>query len=151
MSLLTAIPIVGQLLDRVFGVIDKAVSDKDLAVRLKSELQAQALQIDHSEFEKEIEDRANARALALEEAKTDVWIARLLRGTFRPVVGYAFVGIYLTIKISLLVMMARYAQNVAEVLSFAKLIWGVEDFAVMGGILGFYYGLRTREKKGNTA
>lgn len=149
MSSLAAIPIIGRVLDRVFGIIDQAVPDKDLALQLKTNVQTVAMTIDHSEFEKEIEDRANARALAIEEAKTDVWFARLLKGTLRPVVAYAFTGIYLTIKITLLVMLMRMVTDFKSLAEGATVLWGTQDYAIMGGILGFYFGLRSIFDKRN--
>lgn len=151
MSLLSAIPVIGQVIDRVFGVIDQAVVDKDLAVQLKADLQTQLLQIDHSEFEKEIEDRANARALSMKEAETDVYLAKLLRGTVRPMTAYAFVGIYITIKVSMLVLLWRMATTMQQLIEGAKQVWGIEDFAIMGGILGFYFGLRSAVDKRRAA
>jgi len=37
------IPIVGTVLDKVLGVVDKAIPDKDLAVKIKSEIQSEIL------------------------------------------------------------------------------------------------------------
>ena len=52
------IPIIGQVVGKVIGLIDKVVEDKDQASRLKHDLQIELLNRDFSFIEKEIDARA---------------------------------------------------------------------------------------------
>jgi hypothetical protein len=52
------IPIIGQVVGKVLGLIDKVVEDKDQASRLKHDLQIELLNRDFSFIEKEIDARA---------------------------------------------------------------------------------------------
>ena len=151
MGLLAAIPVIGTILEKIIGVVDQVIPDKDLALKLKTDLQVAMMGQDYQVILKEIEDKASARALAMKEAENDVWFARLLRGTFRPLTGYAFVGIYLGIKVYILYIGAKFCATTADVISLMKQVWNQEDFIVMGIILTFYFGLRSlSDKKGST-
>ncbi len=86
------IPIIGGLLDRLFGVIDKAVPDKDQAARLKADLQAQAMQLDYSEVENEINNRVK---VIVAEAQGESWLQRnwrpLLMLTFTYIIAHNYI------------------------------------------------------------
>ena len=59
MSFLTAIPIIGKVVEGVTGIIDKSIEDKDQAAQLKFEIQSQILNMDHSEVVKQLEAQAS--------------------------------------------------------------------------------------------
>lgn len=84
MSLLAAIPVIGSIVEKVLGVVDQAVEDKDAANKLKAELQAQLMTLDYSVLEKEIESQAN---IIVAEAKGDSWLQR----SWRPITMLVFV------------------------------------------------------------
>jgi|SRR5690606_14789918 len=65
-----------------FGVIDKAVKDKDLAAKLKQELQLAFLTMDAKELE-------SATAIILAEAGGESWLQR----NWRPLTMLWFVGL----------------------------------------------------------
>jgi len=59
----------GKLLDGIFGVIDEAVEDKDLANQIKSTLQIKVLSLLETEI-------TAARDIIVAEAKGDSWLQR---------------------------------------------------------------------------
>jgi hypothetical protein len=80
------IPIIGTVLDKVFGVVDKAIPDKDLATKLKAELQQNILLKDYDLITKELEGKSN---IIIAEAKSDSWLAR----SWRPITMLTFVAL----------------------------------------------------------
>ncbi len=86
MSILSAIPIVGKILDGALGVIDKAVTDKDLRNKLKADLQSKMLSLDFSAFEKEIEAKAQ---IITAEIQGKNWLQR----NWRPILMMTIVAI----------------------------------------------------------
>ena len=80
------IPIIGTVLDKVFGVVDKAIPDKDLATKLKAELQQNILLKDYDLITKELESKSS---VILAEAKSESWLTR----TWRPITMLVFVGL----------------------------------------------------------
>lgn len=64
------------LLGQVFGTIDKAVKDKDLAAKLKAEIQLNAMNIDHSEFTDALKSQTE---IIVAEAKGGSWLQRSWR------------------------------------------------------------------------
>jgi hypothetical protein len=80
------IPVIGTVLDKVFGVVDKAIPDKDLATKLKAELQQNILLKDYDLITKELEGKSN---IIIAEAKSDSWLAR----SWRPITMLTFVAL----------------------------------------------------------
>ena len=85
MSFLAAIPIIGKVLDGVFGIIDKSVTDKDAAAKLKATIQMQMLSQDHSEVTKLLEAQSS---IVLAEVKGQ-WLQR----NWRPMLMLIFMAI----------------------------------------------------------
>lgn len=71
-----------QILKPLFGVIDKAVTDKDLAQQLKHDLQMQMFDAD-SEFMK------SATSIITAEAQGESWLQR----SWRPITMLSFLGL----------------------------------------------------------
>lgn len=86
MSFLSAIPIIGDLVKKAGDVIDQAVTDKDLANRIKADLERQANELDYSAFEKEIEARAK---VITAEIQSPSWLA----ANWRPILMLTIVTI----------------------------------------------------------
>lgn len=74
--MLAAIPVIGGIVETILKIVDKAVPDRDLAEKLKAEIQTEALRMDFSLFEKELE--ARARIIAA-EAQSQSTLARIWR------------------------------------------------------------------------
>lgn len=86
MSFLSAIPIIGDLVKKAGDVVDQAVTDKDLANRIKADLERQANELDYSAFEKEIEARAK---VITAEIQSPSWLA----ANWRPILMLTIVAI----------------------------------------------------------
>ena len=86
MGIFAMLPVIGPIIEKVVGVIDKAVPDKDLAAKLKTEFETQLSQLDYSYLQKEIEARAQ---IIVAEAGSQSWIAR----NWRPITMLVFVYI----------------------------------------------------------
>jgi predicted MFS family arabinose efflux permease len=71
--ILAAIPVVGKLLEKVLGVVDQAVEDKDQAKKLKADMAMAAMSMDHSEFETLIKEQAS---IIKAEATGQSWLQR---------------------------------------------------------------------------
>ncbi|MCH9674531.1 MAG: holin family protein [Gammaproteobacteria bacterium] len=86
MSVLAALPLIGDVLAKATGVIDELVEDKDLKRRLQSELTLRAMELDASAYEREVEARAQ---VLLAEATGESWLQR----NWRPVLMLSFTAI----------------------------------------------------------
>jgi hypothetical protein len=72
MSFLSAIPIIGKVLEPVFNIIDKAITDKDEANRLKAEIRMQMASQNHEQLTEHLK---SATSIILAEAKGG-WLQR---------------------------------------------------------------------------
>ena len=70
------------LISPLFGVIDKAVRDKDLAAQLKHDLQTQGIALVAAELDAQ-------KSVIVAEANSESWIAR----NWRPITMLTFVGL----------------------------------------------------------
>lgn len=85
MGILSILPIIGPIVEKVTGIVDKAVADKDLANKLKTELQLKLMTLDYSSMEKELEEQAS---IIVAEAQGN-WIQR----SWRPILMLTIVAI----------------------------------------------------------
>ena len=92
MPILQAIPIIGQIIDKAEGIIDKWVPDKDLAAKLNHDLQTQMLSLDYGALEKELDAKAK---VLVAEVQGQSWLQRnwrpLLMLVFTYIVAHNFV------------------------------------------------------------
>lgn len=86
MSFLAAIPIIGKVVEKVVGVIDDLVPDKDLAAKLKAQVQMSVMSMDHAEIMETIKAQKD---IIVAEAKSDSWLTR----SWRPIVMLGFMAI----------------------------------------------------------
>lgn len=85
MGIFSILPIIGPIIEKVTGIVDKAVTDKDLANKLKTELQTKLMTLDYSSVEKELEAQAS---IIVAEAEGN-WIQR----SWRPILMLTIVAI----------------------------------------------------------
>ena len=83
MGFLSAIPIIGSIIDKAFGVIDKAVEDKDLANKLKQEIQVLFTTKEYDTIQKELDAQTQ---IIVAEAQGASWLQR----NWRPVLMLTF-------------------------------------------------------------
>ena len=77
-------------------------------------------------------DIAESRAL-YRTWRSDIRWVDALNGTVRPVLAYAFFGLYVYVK-------------VVQAIHTPWMLWGAEDQAIFAGIISFYFGQRAMSK-----
>jgi hypothetical protein len=127
MSFLAAIPIIGNVIDGIFGTIDKLVLDKDEAAKLKAEIQLQTMKLDYGAFEAEI----NARSAIIQaEAKGESWTQR----NWRPILMLSIVAIIVN-NYLVFPYMDLFGYQ-ATLLELPDRMWGLMEIGVGGYVLG---------------
>ena len=96
------------ILAPVLGIVDKAVKDKDLAARLKNDLQVQGLELIHAELQAQ-------SSIIVAEANSESFIAR----NWRPVTMLTFVALIVMQWLGLTDQTITEAQSV-ELLGLIK-------------------------------
>lgn len=91
MSFLTALPIIGKVLNKGLDVIDKLVTDKDLANKLKKEITSEINKQDHDEFVAEL--RASTEVI-ITEAKGG-WLQKNWRPGLMALFGIIIANNYI--------------------------------------------------------
>jgi len=126
MSILAAIPVIGQVLEGVLGIVDKAVLDKDKANEIKSQVQLALMQMDYSSFDKEIE--ARARIITAEAQGS--WIQR----SWRPILMLTIIAI--VANNYLIFPYMDLLGYKATMLALPDRLWGLMEIGVGGYIVG---------------
>ena len=80
------LPIVGTIVEKVANIIDQTVEDKDLANKIKSQVQLTILSKEYENIEKELEAK---RDIIVSETKSESWLTR----NWRPITMLIFVGL----------------------------------------------------------
>jgi hypothetical protein len=65
-----------------------------------------------------------------------------LNGCVRPVIAFAFFGLFFLVKIPVIIMALHNMNNIADF----NMLWTQEDGAIFAGIISFYYGSRAMQK-----
>lgn len=74
--------------------------------------------------------------------KTGVYWVDALNGTVRPILAYAFFGIYSFIKI----LQYRLIEHSLNITDIVTILWNGDDQAIFAGIISFYFGQRAITK-----
>lgn len=98
----------GKVLGPILGIVDKAVKDKDLAAKLKNELQTQGMALIGAELEAQ-------QSIIVAEANSESWLAR----NWRPITMLTFVALIVMHWLGLTDQTITEAQSV-ELLSLVK-------------------------------
>ena len=147
------IPMITGLLDTIGGVIDtvadKIAPDKNIQLQTEADLEKFKLQLKtglESELMKQalseqgflLKDVAGARDHEIELAKMEPpavrYITGLLRGIFRPVIGFTTIGSYV------------WSQFLAPYWGFQQITLSSYAHGFVGIVVTFYFGGRTMEK-----
>jgi hypothetical protein len=100
----------------------------------------------------ETDARMTEAALAHDEKvleKASKWVANYV-GTVRPTVTYIFVLELVAINAFMAVYLWQHPgliTSIDDVVKYADLIFSEDEMAMLGGILGFWFGSRTWSKK----
>ena len=137
MSLLAFLPIIGKVLEKLFGIIDQAVPDKDLAAKMKTDIQLQMMAADHSEVSALIEARAK---VLVAEVTGQSWLQR----NWRPILMLTIIAIvgnnYLLAPI-INATFSHWITTPVPTLELPDALWNLMTLGTGGYIFG-----RTGEK-----
>jgi len=130
------IPIIGPLIEKGLGFAGKFVKDRTKQMEFDVELQKIALQ--HAQEGKMVEfkDIQQSRMLWTQELQKAPWLIRLLNGLVRPLGGLGAIGITFWV---ILAPYFGYPQ-----LTLPELDWNNPIWAIISGIISFYFVLRHR-------
>lgn len=125
--LLAAIPVIGKILEKVLGVVDKAVTDKDLAVKLKAEIQAAILGMDHQETMALIKEQAS---IIRAEATGASWLQRNWRPLLMLLIMVIIFNNYIFFPY------AKMFTDKAIILDLPQHLWDLIKIGVGGYVVG---------------
>lgn len=127
MSFLAALPVIGTVVEKLFGVIDQAVEDKDAANRLKAEIQTKLMTLDYSALETEMKARAE---ILTAEITGQSWMQR----NWRPILMLTIVAIVAN-NFIIFPYMDLFGVK-ATALALPDRLWGLMEIGVGGYIIG---------------
>ena len=128
MAVWSAIPILGAVLDGVFGLIDKGIEDKDEAARLKAQLSLALRQADLAEFSEQIKAQAE---VVLAEARGESWLQR----SWRPILMLCVVAIIANNYILFPYLSLIFPSRVV-LLDLPERLWDLLMLGVGGYVVG---------------
>lgn len=130
--ILAAIPVFGKIIDKVLSVVDKAVPDKDMAVKLKAEIQSQFMQMDHEEVKTLMQEQASIiRAEAAGESPA--------QRNWRPHLMYLIMGlmVFNGVAVPLVSVIWNVQLPVLEAWdAIPKEMWNLLSIGLGGYIIG---------------
>lgn len=132
MSFLAALPVIGTVVEKILGVVDQAVEDKDAANKLKAEIQTKLMALDYSALETELKARAEILTAEIQGAS---WMQR----NWRPILMLSIVAII--VNNYLVFPYMNIFTTKAVLLELPERMWGLMEIGVGGYIIG-----RTGEK-----
>ncbi|MHC4757091.1 MAG: 3TM-type holin [Planctomycetota bacterium] len=127
MGWLSAIPIVGNIIDGVLGLIDKTIEDKDEAAKLKAQMVAVFQQADLTKFTTLVKAQAS---IILAEASGASWLQR----NWRPLLMLIFMIIIANNYIFF--PYASLFTSKVTVLELPNFMWEIIKLGVGGYIVG---------------
>lgn len=127
MSFLTAIPILGKIVDKALGVVDELVEDKDLANRIKAAVQQQISAQDHQELIETIQAQAS---IIKAEAQGESWLQRNWRPLLMLVVVVIVANNYVFYP-----YFSLFTDKV-QILDLPDGLWNLMQIGVGGYVVG---------------
>ena len=109
-----------------------------------AEIKAQGMDLDMKVYEQMGADKEHERLIAHDTAiqQSTGWTSALQKSV-RPVITYAFFGLFATIEITLLMDAIEKGTEFSEAI---KLLWDDETKAIFAAIISFWFGSRAIEK-----
>lgn len=132
MSILAALPIIGNFFSGLFGIIDKNITDKDKAAELKNQIENVMQTSDLQKFVSEIESQ---QKIIIAEAQGQSWMQR----NWRPLIMLLFGVIIANNYILNPWLSALFSINV--VMQIPPDMWALLKLGLGGYVVG-----RTAEK-----
>jgi hypothetical protein len=127
LSFLAALPVIGSVVEKILGVVDQAVEDKDAANKLKAEIQTKMLGLDYSALEKELDVRAQ---ILTAEITSQSWLAR----NWRPILMLVIVAI--VANNYLIFPYVKLFGGESTILELPERLWTLMEIGVGGYIIG---------------
>ncbi len=129
MSLLSFIPIIGNIVDDIFKAVDKSTLDKDKALEIKSEIQKAITQLNYEKYDNELQAKVKT-VLAEEQGKS--WLQR----NWRPLTMMVFVFIIANNYIIAPYIQTLFGKQVAVFLPIPQDMWDLLKLSISGYIVG---------------
>ena len=109
-----------------------------------AEIKAQGIDLDMKVYEQMGADKEHERLIAHDTAiqQSTGWTSALQKSV-RPVITYAFFGLFATIEITLLMDAIEKGTEFSEAI---QLLWDDETKAIFAAIISFWFGSRAIEK-----
>jgi len=129
MGLFSFIPIIGNIVDDIFKVVDKSTLDKDKALEIKSEIQKAVTQLDYAKYDNELQAKVKT-VLAEEQGKS--WLQR----NWRPILMMLFGVIIANNYIIAPYIQLLFGVNKAVMLQIPPDMWGLLKLGIGGYVVG---------------
>ena len=113
-------------------------------MKAMAELRQQGMDFDLTMYEKMGADKEHQRLIAHDTAimQSTGWTS-VLQKSVRPVITYAFFGLFATIEVTLLMSALENGTPFADAIN---LLWDEETKAIFAAIISFWFGSRAVEK-----
>jgi len=127
MAFWAGLPIVGKVIDGLFGLIDQTIEDKDKAAELKTQLNDVLLNSDLTKFTTQMQAQAST---ILAEAKGESWLQRNWRPTIMLMFGVIIANNYILFPY----LSAFWSE--APMLEIPPDMWGLIKLGLGGYVVG---------------
>lgn len=126
MGFLTALPIIGKVLEKGLGVVDQFVEDKDLAIKIKAAITEKVNEQDHKEV---VEGIKASASIIIAEAQGS-WLQR----NWRPILMLTVIGIIFNNYV-MVPYLSLFTDKVV-VLELPGGLWSLLNIGTSGYIVG---------------
>lgn len=133
-------------LARILNERDLAMADRGFAAQQRIE------EIRTDQIAMQTDAQMTEAALKHDEKvleKASPWVANYI-GTVRPTVTYIFVAELVLINLSFVIygfMHPEMLKSMEDLIKFANVVFTEDEMAMLGGIIGFWFGSRNWQKK----
>ncbi|RPG31845.1 MAG: hypothetical protein CBB72_011805 [Muricauda sp. TMED12] len=123
----------------------RADNKQELAkMRLMAELRSEGMDFDMKMFQAQADDKEHERLIEHDIAiNNSTGFTSILQKSVRPVITYAFFGLFATIEITLLMSALEAGTEFSEAI---QLLWDDDTKAIFAAIISFWFGSRALEK-----
>lgn len=136
----TIVGFLGSVIPELVGAYKEKQLQKHERALAELQLKASQQNINFELDKQEIQASLTEQDLLVKNLKTGIKWVDAANGAIRPIVAYMFLGLYLIVKVGLIVsFMVLPGAHLGEALASA---WGLEDQTMFSTIIGFYFGSR---------
>ncbi len=132
----------GSTLPNLFKILeDKSDKTQELAI-MQMQMEFAKLNLTTQLHEVQIGADAQEMKTIYSTYETGIPWVDALNGCVRPIMAFAFFGLFFLVKIPVIIMALCNMNNIADF----NMLWTPEDGAIFAGIISFYYGSRAMQK-----